>query len=73
MAENTGLTWKHFPAGEHGFFRAPVLLSGARETVLIDGGFTLPDGCTVVVPGHMAPGAAVDALAISVLAAPRRK
>lgn len=47
MAANTGLTWKHFPAGEHGFFRAPVLISGAREAVLIDGGFTLPDGKTL--------------------------
>lgn len=44
MAASTQLTWKHFPAGEHGFFRAPVLISGAREAVLIDGGFTLPDG-----------------------------
>jgi glyoxylase-like metal-dependent hydrolase (beta-lactamase superfamily II) len=44
MAANTELTWKHFPAGEHGFFRAPVLISGAREAILIDGGFTLPDG-----------------------------
>ena len=44
MAANTPLTWKHFPAGEHGFFRAPVLISGEREAVLIDGGFTLPDG-----------------------------
>ncbi|CDN57278.1 Metallo-beta-lactamase family protein (plasmid) [Neorhizobium galegae bv. officinalis bv. officinalis str. HAMBI 1141] len=38
------LTWKHFPAGQNGFFRAPVLVSGATEAVLIDGGFTLPDG-----------------------------
>ena len=44
MAANTQLTWKHFPAGENGFFRAPVLISGARDAVLIDGGFTLPDG-----------------------------
>jgi glyoxylase-like metal-dependent hydrolase (beta-lactamase superfamily II) len=44
MAANTQLTWKHFPAGEHGFFRAPVLISGARDAVLIDGGFTLSDG-----------------------------
>lgn len=44
MATSTPLTWKHFPAGEHGFFRAPVLISGANEAVLIDGGFTLPDG-----------------------------
>jgi glyoxylase-like metal-dependent hydrolase (beta-lactamase superfamily II) len=38
------LSWKHFPAGEQGFFRAPVLLTGAREALLIDGGFTLEDG-----------------------------
>ena len=44
MAASTPLTLRHFPAGEHGFFRAPVLVSGAREAVLIDGGFTLPDG-----------------------------
>jgi glyoxylase-like metal-dependent hydrolase (beta-lactamase superfamily II) len=44
VAANTQLTWKHFPAGEHGFFRAPVLVCGASEAVLIDGGFTLPDG-----------------------------
>ncbi|MCB2402313.1 MBL fold metallo-hydrolase [Rhizobium ruizarguesonis] len=41
------LTWKHFPAGQNGFFRAPVLVFGAKEAVLIDGGFTLPDGKTV--------------------------
>lgn len=41
------LTWKHFPAGQTGFFRAPVLLSGATEAVLIDGGFTLSDGKAV--------------------------
>jgi glyoxylase-like metal-dependent hydrolase (beta-lactamase superfamily II) len=39
-----GLSWKHFPAGENGFFRTPVLVSGATEVVLIDGGFTFPDG-----------------------------
>ena len=44
MAAPTPLTWKHFPAGEHGFFRAPVLISGVRDAVLIDAGFTLPDG-----------------------------
>lgn len=38
------LTWKHFPAGQNGFYRAPVLVSGATEAVLIDGGFTLADG-----------------------------
>jgi glyoxylase-like metal-dependent hydrolase (beta-lactamase superfamily II) len=43
----TTLSWKHFPAGETGFFRAPVLGFGASEAVLIDGGFTLPDGKTL--------------------------
>jgi glyoxylase-like metal-dependent hydrolase (beta-lactamase superfamily II) len=38
------MTWRHFPAGEHGFYRAPVLLTGTSEAVLIDGGFTLADG-----------------------------
>jgi glyoxylase-like metal-dependent hydrolase (beta-lactamase superfamily II) len=40
----TALTWTYFPAGETGFFRAPVLISGATEAVLIDGGFTFPNG-----------------------------
>src|SRR3954453_9013598 len=39
-----GLAWKHFPAGQNGFFRAPVLLSGPSEALLIDGGFSYPDG-----------------------------
>jgi glyoxylase-like metal-dependent hydrolase (beta-lactamase superfamily II) len=41
------LAWKHFPAGERGFYRAPVLITGATEAVLIDGGFTLSDGHAV--------------------------
>lgn len=41
------ITLKHFPAGERGFFRAPVLLSGARQAILVDGGFTLEDGRAV--------------------------
>ena len=43
-----GLSWKHIPAGEKGFFRAPVLITGASEGLLIDGGFTFPDGRAVV-------------------------
>ena len=43
----TPLAWQHFPAGEHGFYRAPVLITGATEAVLIDGGFTYPDGRAV--------------------------
>lgn len=38
------LTWQHFPAGPNGFFRAPVLIAGPTEAVLLDGGFTLSDG-----------------------------
>lgn len=38
------LAWRHFPAGPDGFFRSPVLLTGADEAVLIDGGWTLGDG-----------------------------
>ena len=41
------LSWKHIPAGEKGFFRAPVLITGASEALLIDGGFTFPDGRAV--------------------------
>lgn len=47
MATNSKLAWKHFPAGQNGFFRAPVLLSGATEALLVDGGFTLSDGRAV--------------------------
>ncbi|XUY28849.1 MBL fold metallo-hydrolase [Agrobacterium sp. rho-8.1] len=43
-AAGSSLAWKHFPAGQNGFFRAPVLVSGAKEAILIDGGFTLSDG-----------------------------
>jgi glyoxylase-like metal-dependent hydrolase (beta-lactamase superfamily II) len=43
----TPLQWQHFPAGERGFFRAPVLLSGVKEAILIDAGFSLSDGRAV--------------------------
>ena len=42
------LGWKHLPAGERGFFRAPVLVYGPSEAILIDGGFTFSDGRAVV-------------------------
>jgi glyoxylase-like metal-dependent hydrolase (beta-lactamase superfamily II) len=52
MSENQGtdtqLGWKHFPAGEQGFYRAPVLMTGRTEALLIDGGFTLSDGHALV-------------------------
>ena len=38
------LQLKHFPSDENGFSRAPVLLAGEKEVILIDGGFTLSDG-----------------------------
>ena len=41
------LAWRHYPAGEHGFYRAPVLIAGPAEAVLIDGGFTYSDGRAV--------------------------
>ncbi|MFL6682386.1 MAG: MBL fold metallo-hydrolase [Burkholderiaceae bacterium] len=47
LAASSPLQWKHFPAGENGFFRAPVLLSGTKEAILVDGGFSLPDGRAV--------------------------
>jgi glyoxylase-like metal-dependent hydrolase (beta-lactamase superfamily II) len=43
-AAGSKLDWQHFPAGQNGFFRAPVLISGASEALLIDGGFTYADG-----------------------------
>ena len=38
------INWRHYPAGENGFFRAPVLLTGKNEALLLDGGFTFDDG-----------------------------
>ncbi|WP_370677403.1 MBL fold metallo-hydrolase [Pleomorphomonas sp. PLEO] len=42
------LAFKHFPAGPNGFFRAPVLVTGPTEALLIDGGFSYPDGRALV-------------------------
>lgn len=47
-ADSPPLQWRHFPAGEKGFFRAPVLLSGHSEAILIDAGFTYADGRAVI-------------------------
>jgi glyoxylase-like metal-dependent hydrolase (beta-lactamase superfamily II) len=58
------LSWKHFPAGEHGFYRAPVLVSGPSEAVLIDGGFTLSDG-RAVAEAIRATGKRLTAIYIS--------
>lgn len=59
-----GLSWKHFPAGENGFFRAPVLLTGSSEAVLIDGGFTYSDG-RAVAEAIKATGKTLTAIYVS--------
>jgi glyoxylase-like metal-dependent hydrolase (beta-lactamase superfamily II) len=46
--EGHRLKWRAFPAGEGGFFRAPVLLTGPCEALLIDGGFTYEDAREVI-------------------------
>lgn len=46
-AAPTALQLTHFPTDESGFSRAPVLLSGEKEAILVDGGFTLSDGLAV--------------------------
>jgi len=64
MTTNTNLAWQHFSAGQNGFFRAPVLLSGATEAILIDGGFTLSDG-KAVAEAIKASGKTLKAIYIS--------
>lgn len=58
------LDWKAFPAGPNGFFRAPVLVSGSTEAVLIDAGFTYPDG-RALAEAIKATGKALTAIYIS--------
>lgn len=58
------LSWKHLPTGEAGFFRAPVLLTGASEALLIDGGFTYPDA-RVTVEAINATGKKLSAIYVS--------
>lgn len=55
---------KHFPAGERGFFRAPVLLSGTHQAILVDGGFTLEDG-RAVAAAIQATGKQLSAIYVS--------
>jgi len=64
MTTNSNLSWKHFPAGQNGFFRAPVLLSGATEALLVDGGFTLSDG-KAVADAIIATGKTLKAVYVS--------
>ncbi|WMY10210.1 MBL fold metallo-hydrolase [Paraburkholderia phenoliruptrix] len=56
--------WKHFPAGVHGFFRAPVVISGTNEALLVDAGFSFPDG-TALVDAIRAPGKTLETVYIS--------
>lgn len=63
-AQATGLTWKHFPADDSGFLRAPVLLTGRSEALLIDGGFTLADG-RAVAAGIAATGKTLTTIYVS--------
>jgi glyoxylase-like metal-dependent hydrolase (beta-lactamase superfamily II) len=46
-AADSKLNWQFFQAPETGFLRTPVLLTGKKEAILIDGGFTLSDGRAV--------------------------
>ena len=56
----TPLMSSYFPAGEHGFSRAPLLISGATEAVVIDDGLTHSDG-RVVADASQGDGQAPDA------------
>jgi glyoxylase-like metal-dependent hydrolase (beta-lactamase superfamily II) len=47
LAAGSTLNWQYFQAGEAGFRRTPVLLTGKTEAILLDGGFTLSDGRAV--------------------------
>lgn len=40
----SGVEILSYRSGESGFFRAPVLVTGPTEALLIDGGFNYPDG-----------------------------
>jgi glyoxylase-like metal-dependent hydrolase (beta-lactamase superfamily II) len=64
QAAGAKLSWKHIPAGQNGFFRAPVLLTGPSEALLIDGGFSYPDG-RAVVEAIKASGKKLTAIYIS--------
>ncbi|WP_448949834.1 MBL fold metallo-hydrolase [Labrys neptuniae] len=47
-AAGAKLTWRAFQADETGFSRMPVLLTGRKQAILLDGGFTLSDGRKLV-------------------------
>jgi glyoxylase-like metal-dependent hydrolase (beta-lactamase superfamily II) len=48
MPTNSTLSWTVVPPSEDGFLRAPVLVTGPTEAVLIDAGFTYADGQAMV-------------------------
>jgi len=64
MTPDSRLTWRHFPAGPSGFFRAPVLLLGATQALLVDGGFTLSDG-KAIADAIAAAGRSLKAVYVS--------
>lgn len=47
-AAEPALSWTAFPADENGFLRAPVLVTGRTEAVLIDAGFNYAEGRRVI-------------------------
>ncbi|MGO8053306.1 MBL fold metallo-hydrolase [Rhizobium leguminosarum] len=63
-ATGSKLAWKHFPAGQNGFFRAPALLTGPSEALLIDGGFSYPDG-RALAEAIKATGKTLNAIYVS--------
>jgi glyoxylase-like metal-dependent hydrolase (beta-lactamase superfamily II) len=58
------LSWKHLTTGEAGFFRAPVLLTGASEALLVDGGFIYPDA-RVTIEAIKATGKKLNVIYVS--------
>jgi len=47
-AGQSGLDWSAVRGNENDFFRAPVLLTGTNEAMLVDGSFTFPAGEALV-------------------------
>lgn len=58
------LEWTYFQADENGFRRTPVLLTGEKEAILLDGGFTLSDG-RVVADAIKATGKTLTTIYVS--------
>jgi len=58
------LKWTYFQADENGFRRTPVLLTGEKEAILLDGGFTLADG-RVVADAIKATGKTLTTIYVS--------